>query len=465
MKIRVICILLLTVAFESIYAQPVKSDKGKLTVSDNGRYLCYEDGTPFFWLGDTGWLLGINLNREEAEHYMNTRRDQGFNVVQMMLMWSYPVVNTYGQYFNTDFEDFEAIDQSLGYGYWDHIDYIVDLATRKGLYIAMLPTWGLVVNRGLFNKEKAYNYAKFLALRYKDKPNIIWVNGGDVDAGLKPEIWHTLGETLKKYDPNHLMTFHPRGSRTSVTWFHDAPWLDFHMFQSGHRRYGQNMSRDAEYSGNYQEEDGWRFVEEAQNLEPLKPILDGEPSYEGIPQGLRSASEPRWGDSDARRYAYWSVFAGSCGHTYGNNAVMLMHKPGYRELYHNNRNWFDAIYDPGAQQMKYLKELIMRFPFFDRIPDQSVIAGTNGERYDRSVATRGKDYMLIYTYNGNDLKIDMTKISGKDKKVWWMKPSSGEYTYLGNYQNGIQTFFPPGRYRQGNDWVLIITDADSKYDL
>jgi hypothetical protein len=23
-----------------------------------------------------------------------------------------------------------------------------------------------------------------------------------------------------------------------------------------------------------------------------------------------------------RRYAYWSVFAGSCGHTYGHNAIM-----------------------------------------------------------------------------------------------------------------------------------------------
>jgi hypothetical protein len=46
-----------------------------------------------------------------------------------------------------------------------------------------------------------------------------------------------------------------------------------------------------------------------------------------------------------------------------------------------------------------------------------------------------------------------------------MKPSSGEYTYLGNYKNGVQTFFPPGRNRQGNDWVLIITDSDRQFDL
>lgn len=35
--------------------------------------------------------------------------------------------------------------------------------------------------------------------------------------------------------------------------------------------------------------------------------------------------------------------------------------------------------------MKYLKNLMLTFPFFERVPDQSVIAGTNGERYDRAM--------------------------------------------------------------------------------
>ncbi|NOX67416.1 MAG: DUF5060 domain-containing protein, partial [Chlorobi bacterium] len=30
---------------------------GFLKVSDNGRYLTYDDGTPFFYLGDTHWIL------------------------------------------------------------------------------------------------------------------------------------------------------------------------------------------------------------------------------------------------------------------------------------------------------------------------------------------------------------------------------------------------------------------------
>ncbi len=43
---------------------------GDLRVSDNGLYLQHSDGTPFFWLGDTGWLLPQRLHRDEADHYL-----------------------------------------------------------------------------------------------------------------------------------------------------------------------------------------------------------------------------------------------------------------------------------------------------------------------------------------------------------------------------------------------------------
>jgi len=56
-----------------------------LKVSENGRFLKYENGKPFFWPGDTGWLLYEKLNREEAERYLSDRSEKGFNVIQVML--------------------------------------------------------------------------------------------------------------------------------------------------------------------------------------------------------------------------------------------------------------------------------------------------------------------------------------------------------------------------------------------
>ena len=31
-----------------------------------GRYLKHENGVPFFWLGETGWLMPQRLNRDEG---------------------------------------------------------------------------------------------------------------------------------------------------------------------------------------------------------------------------------------------------------------------------------------------------------------------------------------------------------------------------------------------------------------
>lgn len=67
-----------------------------------------------------------------------------------------------------------------------------------------------------------------------------------------------------------------------------------------------------------------------------KPVIDGEPSYENIPIGLHDPSEGRWKAADVRRYAYWSVFAGSCGHTYGHNSIMQMLRPGIATGYGTN---------------------------------------------------------------------------------------------------------------------------------
>lgn len=53
-----------------------------LGVSPSGRHLTVE-GTPFFWLGDTVWLLAQVPSRDELERYLRTRAEQGFTVIQL----------------------------------------------------------------------------------------------------------------------------------------------------------------------------------------------------------------------------------------------------------------------------------------------------------------------------------------------------------------------------------------------
>ena len=166
-----------------------------------------------------------------------------------------------------------------------------------------------------------------------------------------------------------------------------------------------------------------------------------------------------WQASDVRRYAYWSVFAGSCGHTYGHSAIMQFYKPGYPSAYFNTKAWYDALNDPGFNQMKHLKWLMLSLPYFERVPDQSIIADTGQLRYDRLIATRGNDYLLVYNYTSRDMKLDLRKISGKRKCVWWMDAATGRMTYLGEFDSRVLTFRPRKTGTGIEDGVLIAIDA------
>ncbi|MFB6343733.1 glycoside hydrolase family 140 protein [Saccharicrinis sp. FJH62] len=431
-----------------------------LKVSENGHYMVTSDGDPFFWLGDTGWLLFTKLNREEAEQYLEDRREKGFNVIQVMVLHSLGAVNVYGDSalindnaskpLVTEGSSFSDPEQ---YDYWDNIDYVVDKAAEKGLYMALVPVWGGNVRGGYVSREQGKLYGEWLAKRYRDRSNIIWLNGGDTFGSDSTATWNAIGNALKNNDPNHLITFHPRGRMQSSDWFENEPWLDFNMVQSGHRRYDQD---DTER--NYGE-DNWRYIQADFNLKPAKPTIDGEPSYEGIPQGLHDTTQPYWKAEDVRRYAYWSVFAGACGFTYGHSAIMQFYKPSDEEPAYGAREyWTQALEAPGAKQMGYLKDLMLSRPYLERVPDQSLIAGENGEKYDHLQATRGTGYAYIYTYTGRNIPVNMTKFKSGVKALWF-DPKSGEITEIGKVENsGTHEFDPPGEKENGNDWVLVLEE-------
>lgn len=461
-KILIIAVLLLSALAVNAASKVYKPWKnGRLKVSDNNLYIVHENGTPFFWMGNTAWLLPERLNREEAEYFLAKDRQAGYNVEQIQVLNAIPTFNVYGQQANDADFNFAKYTKEGVYGYWDHLDYIVNAAERNGIYIAMDCIWGSMINQ--MDVKKAAALGKFLGERYKDNPNIIWMIGGDIMGNKKPEVWDALARAIKKVDKNHIMTFHPRGRTTSAWWYNDREWMDFNMFQSGHRRYGQRNG-DGDYTiKDNTEEDNWTYVDMSFEKKPLRPVIDGEPSYEDIPQGLHDFSAPRWQDYDVRRYAYWAVFAGCFGHTYGHNSVMQFIRPGLGASFGAEKPWWDAMKDPGYNQMKYIKWLMLSFPFTERVADQSIIAGQNGERYDRVIATRGNDYLLVYNYSGKPMKIDLGKISGAKKYVWWMNPSDGKLTYVGEFDSKVTEFTYDAAYLRGSDRVLIAVDASKNY--
>jgi hypothetical protein len=450
-------------ALAAAAAHPAAAQTPGLSVAANGHYLL-AGGKPFFWLGDTAWLLLSRIDRAEADKYLITRKRQGFNVIQVMVLHTAKMTNPAtgpalvdGDPARPRVTPGNNPDKPGEYDYWDHLDWVAKRAEALGIYLALVPVWGSIADSGAFNLQNAESYGRFIAERYKDRPNIIWLNGGDTRSEMRTAVWDTLGSTIKRYDPKHLMTFHPIG-RTDSSWqYHQAPWLDFNMFQSGHRSYAQE-------GASAHAEDNWRYVADDWVRLPAKPTIDGEPSYENIPHGLHEkAPQPRWHAGDARRYAWWAVMAGAFGHTYGENNIMQFFTPGADTAnFEADTPWYNALEAPrapGADQMVHVRSLIESRPMLERVPDQSLIID-NGVRYDRVLASRGKGYAFAYTYTGRPFTMKLGVITGRKVRASWYSPRDGKTVSVGVFSNtGSHRFDPPGETAAGNDWVLVLDNT------
>jgi hypothetical protein len=435
-----------------------------LRISENKRFLVTEDGKPFFWLADTAWELFHRLDRADADHYLEKRAAQGFTVIQAVAIAEFDghsIPNAYGHLPLVDFDPARpAIKDGSNNDYWDHVDYIVDRANELGLYIGFLPTWGrywhdkIRDGKPLFTKENAAAYGEWIGRRYRDK-GLIWILGGDrsIENAEQKEIIRAMAHGLRKGDGGaHLITLHPSGGNGSSRWFQDDPWLDFNLRQNGHV---------AEYTNRYSQ------TRADYDRTPVKPVIDGEPLYEGHPISFNAKALGHSTAADVRRPLYWDLFSGACGHTYGHHSVWQMWTPGRPPINDPLMPWTEAIDSSGASQMVLARRLLESRPFLTRIPDDSVIVtdrvatSVPGAGRARFVATRDESgsYAMVYVPVGRKFKVRMDKISGSRVKAWWFDPRTGTATVIGEFPNTAEREFVSPDQGELLDWVLVLDDA------
>lgn len=447
-----------------------------LTVSDNGRFLTTEDGRPFFWLGDTAWELFHRLDREEALTYLDNRAAKKFNVIQavgLAELEGLDVPNAYGKLPLVDRDParpaVEADTAGPGghYDYWDHVEFIVDEANRRGLYVGFVPNWGSYLRNWsstdtrtrnlVFNEQNARIYGEFLGRRFGRK-GIVWIVGGDRPADGVESITRALvagildGVKEVGGPAKPLMTFHPPGRTTSAKWFHHEDWLSFNMWQTGHGAMGEGASAF------------WAQVGADYARSPVKPVLDGEPLYEDHPVGYDAVRQLGYAqDWHVRQRTWWTVLAGGCGVTYGHHSVWQMYQEGRMPMNRPLMYWRDALDRPGAGQMRHLRALIESRPMLARVPDQSLLVEQlAGAEY--VAAGRGEDYAFFYSAQGMPFTVNMGRISGEQVTAWWYNPRSGTSEKVGEFENrGTKEFSPPSRGGPGSDFVLVLDDASKRF--
>jgi hypothetical protein len=437
---------------------------GRLKLSADRHSLIYDDGTPFFWLGDTGWELFHRLNKEEIGLYINNRHKKGFNVIQAVALAEFDGLRKPNQYGEVPLHDLDP--EKPNEKYFELIDWTAKELQNKNMFLGLLPTWGDKVSKfwgegpEVFNEKNAYSYGAWLGKRYASFPNIIWILGGDRVAKTDSADWRPIWRAMAKgiidgtgNDP--LITYHIAGGERSTSFdLHQEPWLDVNMMQSGH--------------GGGHDVPVWNWIARDYKLVPAKPTLDSEPNYEDHPVNPWPKWDPANGyfrDHDVRKQCYRSVFAGACGVTYGHHAVWQFWNPREEKINHADRYWTEAIDRPGAAQVGYLRTLMESRPFIDRTPDQSLIIAGQGEKNEYATAFRHNNgaYLMVYLPAGKKVSIATTPIKGKELIISWFNPRTGiTEKQLAMKNTGRADLEPPSTGGE-NDWVLVIDDASKKF--
>jgi hypothetical protein len=455
-----------------------------IRVHSDGHSLETTDGRPFFWMGDTAWELIHHTTREEASYYLHTRGQQGYTVIQTVVLSEFNGITKPSALGLLPLIDDDP--RKPNPAYFDRIVEIVDEAESNGLYVALVPIWGdkLTAPWGagprIFrndNLEDARSFARYLADRLKNRDNVVWILGGDRPArlkGMNNEYLQALGKTAgftmdQDWTPiwrevaagleeglgrKPVVVYHPQGGeQSSSVYLHQEPWLSINGMQSGH--------------GGGHDLPVWDWIARDYALRPAKPTLDLEPNYEDINYNQWPSWDPATGyfrDLDVRKQVYRSVFAGACGVTYGHNSVWGFASARNTDVGLVDRDWIDGMQRPAGRQMQFLRALVESRPFFSRTPDQSLIVGDAGHGGQHMQAIRDSDgsYAFLY-FPANDVyaTVDLGKLSGKQIRAWWFDPRTGIGTLIGTFDGG-----KPAQFRTppfGPDWVLVLDDEAARY--
>jgi len=424
----------------------------KLKVSPNGRYFVDQNSKPFFYLGDTAWLLFQRLNREEVDEYLKDRAGKGFTVIQSYVLRGLGAVHPDGV--KSLLGATPLIDRDPyqpNESFFKYVDHVVNHANELGLVMGLVTAKSWHVNEHperVFNKENAYSFGKFLGKRYKDNA-VLWYVGGDSPPGKDEAVWVAMARGLKDgCDGSQLVCYHGQGGSSSSQWFQQADWLDFNSIQSGHR-WG-SISYD--------------YVTKDYNLSPAKPTVDMEPAYENHPSG----DDPRIDSHQVRAEAYWAMLAGAAGHGYGALDLFYLYKEDEGPFPRNGfQPWRKAVAYEGSTQVGLMRKLFELRPWYKLVPDQSIIATGQGDGRDRVQAARAADgsFVIAYLPFGRPVGIHLDKVTGKKVKARWYDPRNGEWHAIGEYSNsGVREFAAPS-IGDRSDWVLVLDDAEKGYSI
>lgn len=403
-----------------------------LRVEAGKRYLVDASNRPFLIQGDTAWSLIVRLSREQAEFYLDDRRKKNFNTILVNLIEhefsDSPPKNYYGDNPFLIHGDFGVPNER----YFAHVDYLIGKAAEKGILVMLAPAYmgfgggseGWYREMRVNGATKLRAYGRYLATRFRNRANILWVHGGDFNPPEKALLQALVGG-IRDVDSRVLNTFH--GARgTSATDFLglEVPWLQvgtiytdaFNVVTKAFQEYGRSQ----------------------------KPFFLIEARYEGD-EGANELT--------VRLQAYQTVLSGGCGQVMGNGSIWQF-----------GDGWQRALGSEGAYTLAYLRSLLEARAWTKLVPDTANTFLTSGVQQgaERAVAAvaRDRSFGLIYMPSVRSVSLNLAQLTGPTVSAHWYDPTNGQlFVVFGSPfpASGMHEFLPAAQNaRRQGDWVLLL---------
>lgn len=418
--------------------------KGSIQHEPGKYYLSYTDGTPFFWLACTAWNGALKSTDEEWEHYLNQRKKNHYNVIQL--------VTTEWRGCDKNLEGLTAID-GAGYirihpEFFKRIDQKIDEANSKGLLVSPVVLWALPFGEGrhlspgyTLPLEEAVLLAKYIVARYQGN-QVVWTLGGDGRYYDDQEVkWKEIGRRVFNGINHAPVTLHPHGSSWVGDLYDQEEWYSLAGYQSSHN----NGEKVVNWINKGPMSQMWS------KLKPM-PYINMEPNYEEI--HFKISAE------DVRNASYWSIFATPlAGVTYGANGIWPWLQPGERILNHRDKGgvtgWRKSIEFPGSIQMGYLASFIQQFDWWEFYPANEILVEQPGENtYNHWVSvvkSSDDETIVLYIPQKADVKIFNSK--GFKYTAKWYNPLTNVFSEA-NISEGLNAI--EFTHNFGNDMLIVL---------
>jgi hypothetical protein len=467
---KIICIAVLFSCIISARSQvkfPLKKSKDK-------RYLVDQDNKPFPILGRTAWYI-ISLPDTSLHHFIENTLSHGHNTIEMSVITHWPMGNhaPFDANYNTPFlktvsgdnwngnlvhKDFMKESADLltpNETYWQHVDSLLAYCESKGILVLMFPGYvgyssekedqGWMKELVANGPVKDSIYGAWIALRYKQRKNIVWMLLGD-KGKYAPEQAAAEAALIKglKSIPQLQSTEYSAESQSGEN-------------AADNLQFGNEMTLNGSYSWD-------RYVSiqfitrKAYAHQPVMPaFLLEEPYDEEGPDGNNynpNAIQP------VRRFQWWGWLNTIGGYVSGNGYVWQFVDGIWQQ--HLNTN--------AALDMMRMNAFIKSLPWWQLVPGgmnqmpELIInnAPDTSDVFIAADANRNGTLFIAYippAHNGS--VVINTQPLQKYLNAYWFDPTNAQYIPAKKemLNSGKQARFIPPHKNSSNqeDWILFLT--------